>query len=65
MPTTQAVPKMTNCTIASYGKGCPGSVIAHEMPPAVATSVPQRSHRARVWSATVANAMAFAIGSGA
>ena len=49
VPTTQAVPKMTNCTIASYGKGCPGSVIAHEMPPAVATSVPQRSHRARVW----------------
>ena len=29
------------------------------------TSVPQRSHRGRVWSATVANAIGVAIGSGA
>ena len=55
---------MNACTIASYGWLCPGSVCDQAMPPAVPTTVSQRSSRP-LRSATVANAIAGASGSGA
>ena len=64
VPTAQAAPKMNACTIASYGWLCPGCAWDQAMPAVPATTVSQRSS-GPLRSATVANAIAGASGSGA